>query len=158
MSETRNDFDGFKAPDPSGPEVNKPMLFLLSVCCGIAAAGCWFAVYEFVINGGLQLGWILLPLVSGAVSGFIMMKLGYELRQAGCIGACVATGLGCILGDQLYVIYFTGKSMSVLYGDELQATINTTLNLQKAVLIAIAVWLTYLFTRPRMYQSQVAAG
>lgn len=158
MSDTRNDFKGFKPPDPSGPAVNKPMLIVLSICCGLAAAGSWFVISEYVIAQGWSLGWILLPLLAGSTSGFIMMRFGGDFGKAGCMGACIATGVGCIIGDQLHVIYFTGKPLSQLYGDELQMTLNSTLQLQDAMLIAIAVWLTFLFTKPRMYQSQVATG
>ena len=152
----RNDFEGFKAPSGGGVPTNWALLLALAAICVAAAMAGWMLVFYLVVSSNAMIGQILLPLVAGGASGFIMNRLGVELANAGCMAACIATGLGCILGDQLQIIVFTGEPLGVLYGDQLTTTIYTTVNIGKAILIAIAVWMTYIISKPRTFQPQLA--
>ena len=103
-----------------------------------------------------------MPALAGAASGLLMGRLGVSLRTHGCVAACIATGLACIAGDIAYTAYFNmvykGMTLGDLFGANLVSTLNATFRPDKAMLIALAVWLTYLLCKPRVYQSQVATA
>lgn len=160
MSSGPEKFEPSKQPDQQ--PTNWPLLILLAVACAAGAAIGWYFPGMLLYARGIDFAIVIMPLLAGTLSGLVMMQLGSDLRQPGCIAACVATGVGCILGDQIYTIYFQtqyqNNTLGVLYGDQLIATLNTTFNITKAILIAIAVWLTYILTKPRTYEPQIATG
>lgn len=158
-----NAFQGFNTNFRGDqPPVNWLLLAVLSVSCFGAAAVGWFAAGALVLAPGLLLGYILMPALAGAASGLLMGRLGVSLRTHGCVAACIATGLACIAGDIAYTAYFNmvykGMTLGDLFGANLVSTLNATFRPDKAMLIALAVWLTYLLCKPRVYQSQVATA
>jgi len=77
------------------------------------------------------------------------MRLGRKgLGRRVGLTAVLATLLGCIVGDLIWVSLFTQKPFGLLLGSELVATMNTLFNLQKAVMYAVAGYLAYAIATP----------
>jgi len=132
-------------------QTGRAVIGLVAVTGGVLGAGVsWAALgYTLAWKLHLSLGMILPPLVAGCVAGLIFRfgAKGIFNQHAGWI-AVVTTFVGCTLGDLVWIKLASGKTLSVLLGPELIATLNTLFDFMKALMYAAACYLAYAITVP----------
>lgn len=139
---------------PAQPRPSLPIPIGIAAALGaLAIAGGAWAVIGFYVASTLSLGLILLPLCSGCGAGFLMKAGGGFQQHLRWIAAAV-TFLGCLLGDFVWIMWATQKPVGLLLGNELVPTLNTLLNLQKAVLYIVACYLAYTIASLRRGEAQ----
>ncbi len=130
-------------PTDSGANNTAILIGIATALAAAAVAGASWAVIGFYIATILSLGYILLPLGSGCGAGILMRVGGGGLQRYTKWIVVIATLIGCIAGDFVWIMWATQKPVSLLLGNELVPTLNTLLNLQKAVLYIVACYLAY---------------
>jgi hypothetical protein len=114
----------------------------------VVAFGAW-AVIGLYVARTLSLGLILLPLVSGCGSGFLLRLGGKGFGQRVGMIAVIVTITGCVIGDFAWLACVPNqKPVSELLGTGLVTTLNVVFNLQKAVMYAVAGYLSYAIASP----------
>jgi hypothetical protein len=137
-----------QTPTESGASGTPLLIASVATLAAAAIAGTAWALIGYYIATALALGLILLPIGSGCGAGLLMRIAGHGFQPHAKWVALTATLLGCIAGDFLWIMWATNKPVNLLLGNELVPTLNTLLNLQKAVLYAVACYLAFSIASP----------
>jgi len=114
----------------------------------IVACAAWAVIGLFVART-LALGIILLPLISGCAAGLLLRIGGRGLGRRVGIIAVIATLVGCVIGDFIWLALVPNQSsIEELLTTQLVDTLNVLFNLQKAVMYAVAGYLAYAISNP----------
>lgn len=135
---------------PANTQPRQPIPIGVATAIGamVIAGGAWTLIGLYIART-LALGLILLPLASGCGAGFVMRLGGTGLSRRARLVAVAVTLLGCVVGDFFWLALVPNQSpIPVLLGAELVQTMNVVLNLQKAVLYAVACYLAYSIVGP----------
>lgn len=120
-----------------------PFRLTLVAVIGLIVAGLLWYLIGYHVARTLNLGFILLP-ASGAAAAGASLAFIRSTGKTGLITLVVAVIVGGIAGDIAWTAAFTQKSLGTLLGPELQATLNTSLTLTKALLYGISAYLAWI--------------
>jgi len=136
------------APNPN-KSAGMPVAIGLSLGAFVVAGASW-ALLGYLIAWKLQLslGMILPPFAAGCLGGLIMRLNRPCLREKTGWVAAIVVLVGTIVGDILWIMLAQQKSLSVLFGSELTATLNTLTNLFKLIMYAVASYLAFAIANP----------
>lgn len=136
---------------PTSIMKSAPVGAFAAVATIFIVAALW-ALIGFHIAGKLALGTIMLPIATGLAGGGMMKVFGRGLQPATQWVAVAVTVIGCIIGDVVWISWFTGKPYGQLFSEEeFTRTLNTFLNLQKVVFYLVASWIAFSLSRPRRF-------
>ena len=133
-------------PNPAGA---LPLSIAAAVVALVVACLFWSMLgYLVAWKMQLSLGVILPPLAAGCLGGLVMRcsRSGFG-PKTGWIAAVVVL-IGCVIGDVVWIMLAQQKSLGVLFGAELTATINTLTNLLKLIMFAVASYLAFVIANP----------